>query len=666
MSVTAIGPGTESLPRVEAVPVLQTKAAWSDAWSTDNELVPVTADWSLASSGGSDMSLVRKYGPKVKDEDGTTWGARTPADHRGKWCRVRLAGAQGMQTVWIGRIESEKRRMEGSAQGPMGLQRWVAVSPVRILEKKRVYQSYWGSAATLVEVLPDVNLRGPDGILRGNRGPSLPPPVDSCVYGATDDPWNAYQYIDYLLKRFVQQYDEPFGALVGPAWSIAGQTDILQGHIPYAPLSASMWASDIIRAVMPPGMDYVCQPTAAGFALVFHSLAGQAETFDDATFPVNPNRVSISQGSDPDIIDCELEISDAQRYDRITVIGERVKVAFTLYTMPAIGWLVPGWSAAQEAAYKAGTGTPEDKPEEHDAARADDAFRDVFQTFVADDELDLTPFFGSYPTALDANRETLPHCLMKEGWDYTGASPAAPAGHDGHPDDLRPPLVIGYEPETGRPVPVDKIGEVSEAAGMMLKNMSVEALKHALGVRVKASPNHALAANHWTDGVAPAKSDFLPDYDGAVDWELLVVTLAAPADKRIRVSCAITGPAAAGDGSEMVIEVPGAEYWYLDAETVVGVAANGDFQWSPSEAVVLRDDSDDLALVAAGAKARYLAERVAARVTWRRLEDYSGIVGHILSFIGDGDDVQDVGAPISGVHYDFQKRTTTVMTGYAR
>jgi hypothetical protein len=122
------------------------------------------------------------------------------------------------------------------------------------------------------------------------------------------------------------------------------------------------------------------------------------------------------------------------------------------------------------------------------------------------------------------------------------------------------------------------------------------------------------------------------------------------------------------DGSEMVVEVPGAEYWYLAPSTILGVDGGGSFIYSPAAGVELRNDVDKLLQAMAGAIARYCSTRYKGRVTYRRLEAWGSLCGQILVTIETGADVTQgfVGAPIIAVDWHFERRTTEIKTGYGR
>jgi hypothetical protein len=259
--------------------------------------------------------------------------------------------------------------------------------------------------------------------------------------------------------------------------------------------------------------------------------------------------------------------------------------------------------------------------------------------------------------------------VLREGWNYTTDPPTAPsyaAGEDTE-EAFLPPLVLAYVADAGLDggsawAPVDKLGALGASLGITLQNMGVRVLDTEWGVMIEATPNHMLAKSHWSGA---ADSEFDPGTDG-IDYEDLLVTICWEGDYRLGLSYDVPSSYAAGDGSELVIEVPGAEYWHLAPRTVLGADGAGALRYSPATSVCLRNDLARLQAIMAGAISRYAQDRLLARVTYRRLEAWGEQLGAILGLIDEGGDMSYVGAPITSVGWNFDARTTSIRTGYAQ
>ena len=112
------------------------------------------------------------------------------------------------------------------------------------------------------------------------------------------------------------------------------------------------------------------------------------------------------------------------------------------------------------------------------------------------------------------------------------------------------------------------------------------------------------------------------------------------------------------------IEVMGAEIWALAPYTYIGVDDNGGMQNSGNEWRILRNDSERIQGIMAGAIARYSDNRCRAEVVIKRFHPWSHLVGQILSVIEEGGDIHDVEAPLTAISWDAVGRTT-LFTGFA-
>jgi hypothetical protein len=673
MPVTIIGPSATIGPRIEASALVYLKALWSDNWSLIHDVEPVNADDRCGSMGIGECTLEYKTG-HVKGEGETEFADRELESLRGWWVKLVLAGDQGLQMCWQGQIESEVRQVYGSGPGATFTQRWVAASAARLMQRRSVATSWWDVDGAAVEQgwLPSVNLQGRSRPVSGNRNGSK---VDGTYLFGRDvandefDLWTTYDFLEYLMARFMTTTG-------GPTWTIGGETDVLKERTPYLALAAATNVFDVIRRLVTPrdGLDFALIPTTDGWELRVFTLTAYGSTYAGVELPANANVVRIEQGTDITIADCRIEQSTSQRYDRIRVIGERAKVVTTLYPP------VPMWSTALETAYKNAAGAG-DTVADKDAFRAEDGMRTVYQHFGAGKDYDpatdhAAPSFTNDGT-LDSDatsgqrviRATLPRLLLRQGWDYTTDPPTAPSymnSEQTEADFLQPFALVYFEAGgltgAGRYIVCDKLQQVAQVLGLLAPDIGVRVMDNEWGLELNANPNHVLAKNHWSPSASEA--GFRPQSDGGFDWEDILMTIAFEGNHRLGMVYDVPEALKLGDGSEITVYIQGAEYWYLAPDTIVGVAEDGDWKQSPRNGVVLRNDIDKIAAAMAGAIDRYTRDRIRARVSYRRMEAWGQLIGHILQVIDD-DQTGFVGTPLTAVSWDFRARTTDIRAGYA-
>lgn len=676
----SVGVPNQATPSERRFVLVEVRKAWSDEWFAVPELEPIRWRLSSAAAGSGHCELSYPYG-SVKESWATSYVTRGRLVMGRNWVRLRLAGDKGLTTVWQGAFYLEQSNMAGSSDGiPRGNQVFVAHDAVAILERINVYQSYWdggGSVSGPLDHLPHINRSGKNGVLVGNR--STAEVDDSYVYGGTDE-WTSRQYIDYLLKRFVNETGRP-------TFTLGGQTDLLDNVPAPVLLRPVETVRSIISKLISPefGMDFVPIPTDDGWELRVFSLIGKSSGFASGLLPNNPNEFDIDAADDDTIMQNGLIVETSSRhlYDKLHVIGERIVSCFSLW---GLNWgyvdLEEGWTSAQETAYEAGTGTPSDSADYHDIARRADKFKTVFQIHRASaawdwqsgeaaPDLDMMGFIEGYDEERqDWIRETLRVLPLREGWDYTQDPPVNnnPSGIEA---DFKPPMAIAsfWSSELGQDIDflLDKPEPLADMEGITITPATISVLEHDLGLLIEMKPNHTLARNHWAGGAA----DTQYDVSNGLDYDDLVLTIAARTDKRLILGLDVPETLAAGDGSVKVLEVPGAEYWYLAPDTAVDVDETGTVVQSPSTGVVLRNDSDRLADAAAGAFARYLNARAHAEIRYCTLTSSAGLLGQILGNVkACSTDSVYVAAAVTSVEWEGLANggagMTIVKTGYAR
>lgn len=689
MPVTVIGP--QSQPRTGRVhpPIVEVKENWEDDWQFEPRLELVRARTVSAAQDLDTCELRHVYG-KLKHpwEGGITsqssWGTLW-----GYWVRVMLAGDQGLQQAWIGRISSESRDVTGStAHGPSGRQILVAYGPADILRKIYVGRSFWWADAQEMELgwVPSMNDRDGHNSLIGNR--SLEKHDGTFLYD-TDyisdggKIWTHYDYAEYALRRLVDQGDAD-----GPKWSLGGDAELLRNLEEVVSMGITQTAADVLAALINPrwGMDYTIVPTGEedddpadkGFEVFVYALSAREQAFGGEKLPKNPNLVRVQSSQTTDSLRTTVVTSGDQRFGRVRVVGRRIVVCGSVfgsaiaddleagYGLTIPNRLTPKWKDALEDAYKAGTGNPFDPGSQHDEARRNEKFRAVYAQYgqVPDVgwEAPVLDAAGELAVPHDWNdqyqvaaRSTLSWLPLREGFDYS-ADPAVDNNPADHHADLLPPIVWLFW--TGWWPGVHLIAPWFTKAEELGIHVSVP--RSDWGVFLSAGPNHLMALNDWA-GAADSESE------PVFDHEMMVATIAAESDHRLVLEQEIPG-AEPSDGV-MEIEVPDAEFWCISPWTVVGVDSSGDLVFSGDKTRVLRNDASRLAFVMAGAISRYLIERARASITIAGLKPWGNLIGQILTSLEQAGDAQQVHAPITSVEWTAGRNddpgTTVIGTGFA-
>ena len=689
MAITIFGyTPDEVTPRAIRPALVFSKAAWTDEWEVAPELAPDRIERPVDSRGVSRFTFSRPYGAAVKFAHQDAYAAAAPLDLRDHWIAVRIFGDDGAQfTLFTGRVVKCQRQIHG-AEGttPQGVQRWIAYGPAHTLQRTEGYYSYCEQAGGGVRqaALPIAfNTRGPRGHLVGNRSDDREG-ERSYLFSRSENLWTHYQALEYVVTRLIQEYDSEDVA-TGPLWTIDGQASILETIATHIPVPEVYTAYDLISAIVPRrfGLDWRIVETfddtgvQTGYAIRVFSLLDRAQSYAGHTIPANAAPLDLNVADDADLT-CEVEECEAQRYDELHIIGGPVVSCFTL-ALADDEWTVgdsaykrtasaeKGWTDALETAFEG---------ELTDGARRTEKYAPVYTRYVAKATWDwhageaaAYPLCdGSGDVVRDANaqtvvRATLPWLPLLEGLDYT-ADPATDNNPTGSDPDLLPPQAWAQNPTDEKYYPVDDMA----VAGVIAKGVNVAVLEHDLGLELRARYQHYLGRNHFAGNI----DKFDPATDFALDYETLLLTVAAETDTRLGIVYVVPGSTG---NRRRVVRVPDAQWWYLAPHTVVGVDSDGLPVRSPvggstpdgEIGVVVRDDTSMLLCQAAGEIGRYLNMRIRASVSRiGNLEPWHSLLGGLVRTVDEGQ-LRQIGAVVSAVVWDFggEIPTTTLRTGGA-
>jgi len=649
---TAKGP-TDPWVLAPASPIIEIKRRWADAWEYEPQLDLIRATAAVSGHDLGTAELRRDYGT-AKDPHEADLASRTAWNLLGWWVRASLTAGEGqVMTFWIGRITSEPREIYAAPDQPAGVQIWQAAEPLQELRKTPLVDSYWVEAGSERQIgwVPDFNIADPSAAVTGNR--SAAPAANGVYLFGGVATWTRRQMLEYLLARHATHTG-------GPAWTTAGQVDLLEKLTDAVVASDHPTLAEVLGRIIDPamGLDYTIIETPDGFAVWVYALSPYALAAGGVSLPANPQAVSLPADR-RDLCDVNVVRSADQRHDRIRVIGKRLVVCCSL--RGDADTLVPKWSAAQEAEYKAGTGSGSDDPESHDAARTADHLRAVWSAYGApaawnhqDGAAAPVPtplgeiLFGDLADYQTTARTTLTWLPLFAGIDYADGR-AVDHNPSTYQPDLLGPLVWLTDPELDRYVPATErqIGIISPA--------------NDWGIQLRCQPAHLLANNHWDSG-EPAETITEPTYD----YSTLIATIAFEGDYRLELIHHLPDEADA-DGTCKVIDTP-AELWLLAPNTVVGLAPDGQVKTSGPTGRVLRNDSQRMLATLAGAIGRYYQTRCRAEVAIEGLVNWYTLLGVILDVIETAGDAQTIRAPITSVSWtntESQQRTV-LRTGFAQ
>lgn len=622
--------------------IVEIRKEWADDWEFVPHLRFVSGTATAAGRGMGTAEFVIAYGDIMHPWE-TAYTVRETVDLNGYWVRVKMVGDEGYVTVWIGLIDNEVRDIYGddTAQ-PSGVQRWVAAEPIHLLRKIDITQSVWEVDAEekTLGYAPDMNARDAQRQLVGNKIEGSEIRFGGAVT------WDNHQFLDYIVTNFCDESDTG-----GPTWTIGGQLEVLDSLTDT--INGRGTAAEIISRLVSKehGLDWKIIATDDGFEVHVYALHAEEWSFAGATLQKNPNTVRI-RSDDLDKYDSVRIVgTQEQKYDTIRIEGKPIVICTTLR-----GDLIEGrWDSALESEY-VGFVSFSDDPDENDALRQQDKYRDVFQSYGApddytragaspslDDEGELTEDSADYQTAV---RHTLSWTPLVQGTDYTTDPPTA--GNGAGEEEYRPLCCWVYSTQFNTHLPADAAG------------VSVIAPAHEWGVFLSAAPNHLLAFVEWDyDQV----TNHLPIFDGT----RTVVTLAFLSEWPLSVEAKAPDSAGEPSGGIKVIKDSTAEAWYLSAGTVVDYDFDGNTVTN-DEAMMLRNDNERLHLKMAGALSRYSVARARAEITMHGLHALNGLIGQILTVVEQAGDASHIQAAITSVAWEVSEDgpVTIVRTGFSQ
>lgn len=694
MGTTIIGGGTTPLPMTFSAPIVEVASSWGAEWQLQPDCYLVKCGVYASSTSTSYCEIKRTYG-NVKEPFASNFQIKTDLDLGNQWVRISFPADQGNpRVIFVGVIMPQTRDLMGSATLPSAVQIWRAYGGLSILQKifisKSVYFVPPGGAGgspkkTMVEWIPAMNARDRKGILVGNSTND----IDGNYYYGGQNVWTHLQYLKYLISNFIQQED-------GPTWTVAGQTDVLDSIKTTIRFPEVATAADLVRDLIPVtyGIDFIIEPTDAGYQIRVFALTALDIGFKGVNIPKNPNTVSINRTENKHLFRARVVQTNERRVDRVEVIGKRIVVCGTLVgarvsnlkaqTSPDTtkATLIPKWSTAIETDYIGANGlvaqTPTAGALVFDEARKDKVkYGEVYCHYGAPLNWDMDG--GSWSVMCNddgsitkgpyqnVTRETVNWIPLKQGFDYTQQPPVDNTVGGVYETNVQTPLAWIYNENF--------IAADSSVGGStwsikpryqacFLDGIHVGVPYLDWGVHLSAHPQHQMARNHWSDTqLQTTVLDFeQPDYD----HQTLIATVAIESDHRIRLAYQLPANLAAGDGSVMTIHHDDAEMWCVLPNTAVSIDTDGTILTTSAAPQILRNDTDRLALVLAGAIVRYAYARAKGDFGFRGFFLATDLMGAICTVYQEGDNSQAINSPLTEMEWVLDPSPqSTIKAGYA-
>ncbi|HRU04331.1 MAG TPA: hypothetical protein P5137_00990, partial [Candidatus Brocadiia bacterium] len=502
------------------------RAAWADAWT----LLPHVYCNRLIECAAPEVSvaeLTYDYGMIMRRGE-STFAAESPKDLLNTYVRICDKSDGTGQLDWVGVVTCDARDSGGDVLGqPSGAQTFTARGLEHLLDRAMI-QGAWaespfdGSPAWIGHCPPFNRRPSKRASVLGNRSAAKLSGIfgDTWAFSSAGSVWTHADALEYLLGTyapsnipwiFTGNYDDFTGVdlvMDASGMSVKAALDVL-----FDRRRGYGWAVRYFSAAN------------AAWVAVFSLLSSDIAE-GGVIFSANVEQSSLSVKGRRDVDRCIVREEAESHYDRVRVVGGRVKSCFSVSC--ANGTLEPAWTPANQAAYLAGlSSTPGgygslaefEKAEANDQLRKSQGMNRVFSLFR------LPPdWAGDCGAGPVASYDAIPKVdddgsllyspgrrgmLQRPILDFTPFPEGADATADLLPSDADPrclgPLVFAKTAQ-GKYFNVEKPPADEDLPSASVASVDREM---ALRVRFEAAP-HVLARNHWT-GAEP--SDVEPEFD---------------------------------------------------------------------------------------------------------------------------------------------------------
>jgi hypothetical protein len=649
------------------------KQRWADQWVGFTGVIPLRCLRACAPIGQT-ADFNYEFGD-IKRETATTFTVEPPKDLRDWYTKIELwdpLDSSVARKHWHGIVPKTTTLRRGGITVDSGSQQFQGVGLEHLLDRQFIADSYAIQDTKLIRVehIPNFNVRYKKGLkVKGNRSKSVGPDGVYVFSEAADaGVWNNRQIVDYLL-----QYWSPDG----PAWTVSGQVEALEGieEVHSVPRGESKSLLDWLHILIDRrrGVSFVIEPAldGASFMIRVFTIVESAISVGTRTIPPNPLQIPFGlPGTFPGwhLVDpIQFIKTTLNIFDILEVRGERMLAATTVSYFDSK--IILGSTQVQRDNYVAA----------EEEARLADRFDGVWNRFKLNPNwtYDISSILGvaandSCRLDCDDNgvvttgtadawhdatllERTIP---FKKGWDYT-KSPAVNENDDKDHPEFLPIQVFAKLPDDVEQAGKYRLAEKFAEGETGIASCNVRALDTQAGFQLHCTPHHLFAKGDWPKDPNGAFQNV--EHEPRMDYRDLAATIAFRTDRRLRVRGRI--PAGVAHETERVryIDCPGAEYWYATRGTVVDVEG-GILKRINEGGRVLRNDIDVLQGILAFGQAWYALERQSVGILIKQIDNWVDL-GSLLTSI-QGQYNEDVNTIVSSVETDFATGTIKYMTGW--
>jgi hypothetical protein len=608
----------------------------------------------------SKATLVYHFG-QMMQADKANFSQESPPDVDGHFVRLAVGtpfGPLPRELPWHGIIVAHEINsigpfQDGVSSVAQGDILYTAYGLEYLLETVRISTAWAQQAAALVHLghCPVFNERyDKGGFVLGNRTTAVT--ADGVHAFSVDNAiWTNLDILDYLLA-----YHAPDLGL-DPSWVLEGEFAMLAQITEVHDLEGLTLRQALNKLIdRRRGLLWSIRTAGDGVAIHIASVFDTAVVAGGVTLSPNPEVAPLSLhveggATGPLVGAVQLGQTDAQRYGRIEVLGERARSCFTLGL--SIGSLEATWAGAFATDYLAALG---DDPVANDKYRARAAFDDVFCGFrVPTAWTMLGPTGEKFIPKLNDDGTLDPATLgpfLRAGHTFLPTLPLLDPVSDDEQSYQRP-FAIASDPESGRLVPLHKHGVLG------VPPVGLELHDRDLRIRLKAPHNHVMARGLWAGSPGPTMQFLgLADAGDYFDAQTLRVTVAIELDERLRIVQTISD---ADPLRTLTLYVPRAHLWYVAPSTIKGLDDDGTPLFHPGG--VVRDDHARLEAVAALAKAWYGRTRQTLRYTIAAIMPLAK-PGVMISAVEQATTEDPINTIVTSIHWNFEEGSTTLETGF--
>lgn len=635
---------------------VQTRAAWTDEWTTRDNIHPIMASAAVGPAMGS-AKFMYHYGDIERESDSSTQVYPALSDLKNHYIRIvhvtNPGGSEELKTLFCGviRIENVALLARNAGKNESGNQEFTAYDLSDVLDRRPIRTAFAEAQGMLIDidVVPKINERDPIGFgVRGNRSAQEHTINDELAYAFAGNgaaKWKLQDVIYYLVAAyggglpFVVLAPNALAQIDAPEISMDGKT-------------ARMVINELIDRRR--GFYwYISYRDSDGLPLLFiDSIFEDEITIGGVTVSGNSDPQTYAMNDQYEIENSELKFDGNTLYNTVVARGARVVSCFSVSV--ADGTMQAGWTPDEQTAYGA-IGGDADVADER---RTDDAYQNVYARFLLKPQWQ----YGSGNGEGGAGGTTVPKVLDDGTIDTAQSANIRDWGTfllrslpiektfddpDGFPEYLEPLAIIKD--------PNDKWHHVENMTVADLPAATIRMLDNELGMQIDTTgPAHTFGLNHFTGTNT--------EFDAELDWEQLIFTVAVELDQRLKVIETISEPTPNEPARELLIDDLEAQLWIVVPNTVIGLTAAGALERQP-DGYIVRDDSERLRQMAALAKEWYSKVRTSMTIDRQGIR-FDILAGAMLTVTTAAWTRDTITALVTNVSYDFLQNRTGIKTGF--